>query len=110
MANKHYERGRRFEWLVKKDMEDQGWLSFRTAGSHGLFDIICICEEDHGACVRLIQCKTTDNEKTEKSLLKEFINTLHFDQGSDIQQLLAVKVTGKSSYKLYTAFGENLNE
>jgi len=53
MVNKKYRAGRRFEYEVKKYFEKLGWLVFRTAGSHGLADIIAVKESD----TLLIQCK-----------------------------------------------------
>jgi len=57
-----YRKGRRFEYEVKKRLEAQGFLVFRTAGSHGAADLICVPEPDHNAVprprlIRFIQCK-----------------------------------------------------
>lgn len=38
----NYERGRRFEYKIKKMLEKVGFTVFRTAGSHGDVDLIAI--------------------------------------------------------------------
>lgn len=40
--NKNYISGRRFEYSIKKELEKQGWIAIRSAGSHSPFDIIAI--------------------------------------------------------------------
>jgi Holliday junction resolvase len=37
-----YHKGRRFEYQVKRWLEDKGYLVLRTAGSHGFADLIAI--------------------------------------------------------------------
>jgi len=108
MPNNYYIRGRRFEYQLKKDLEKQGWLVFRTAGSHGIYDLIALIDNYKGdVLVRLIQCKTTDKEVNTKTLLKSFNKTLPFEDTTVMQQL-AVKVTGKKTYTIYTRYGEAL--
>jgi Holliday junction resolvase len=98
MPNKNYLRGRRFEWQLKKDLEEQGYLVFRTAGSHGLFDLIGL---DKNGKPLLIQCKVTKNDKNIKTLIKEFRKSLPFDWAA-VDQRLAVKITGSKGYEFYT--------
>jgi len=56
MPNKNYAKGYRFELEVKRYLEQNGYLVFRTAGSHSVADLIVI---DHSTWRRvyLIQCK-----------------------------------------------------
>lgn len=49
----NYERGRSFEYYLKKKLEEEGFLVIRSAGSKGIFDLVAIKEEE----VYLIQCK-----------------------------------------------------
>jgi Holliday junction resolvase len=37
-----YHKGRRFEYQVKRWLEDKGYLVLRTAGSHGFVDLIAV--------------------------------------------------------------------
>ena len=53
MVNKNYRAGRRFEYEVKKYFEKLGYTVFRTAGSHGIADVIAVKDDD----TLLIQCK-----------------------------------------------------
>lgn len=40
MPNRNYQRGRRYEYKVMRDLEECGYHAYRTAGSHGAFDVI----------------------------------------------------------------------
>jgi len=42
MVNKQYQRGRRFEYKVKKLLEDNGFIVLRTSGSHGFADLVAL--------------------------------------------------------------------
>jgi len=53
MPNRNYISGRNFEYKVKKYLEENGYLVFRSAGSHSIADLIAICKTD----TLLIQCK-----------------------------------------------------
>lgn len=67
MSNRNYVNGANFERKVKKEWESQGYLCFRTAGSHGVADIIAIDNK----VASLIQCKTSNKiSPGEKAKLK----------------------------------------
>ena len=51
---KRYVKGRRFEYKTKKEYEDKGYIVFRTAGSHGLVDLIAVRNDE----ILFIQCKS----------------------------------------------------
>ena len=60
MTNRNYVNGSNFERDVKKYFESKGYDTYRTAGSHGLVDIIAIPRLDstnHPKLPILIQCK-----------------------------------------------------
>lgn len=40
MTNKNYKNGADFERQVKKMLEDNGYVAYRTAGSHGHADVL----------------------------------------------------------------------
>jgi len=42
MPNNAYLRGRRLEWQVQKLFKDAGFACMRTAGSHGLADLVVV--------------------------------------------------------------------
>ncbi len=48
-----YKKGRNFEYAVKSFIEEMGYIVFRSAGSHGLWDLIAVRGEE----VLLVQCK-----------------------------------------------------
>ncbi|MHC1600108.1 MAG: restriction endonuclease [Candidatus Methanospirareceae archaeon] len=65
-----YHRGRRFEYKVKRNLEDNGYLVFRMAGSKPI-DLIALKNGE----VLLIECKTYKNvPKGEIEKLREMAN------------------------------------
>lgn len=74
MPNKNYVSGRRFEYKVKKHLEENGYLVFRSAGSHSIADLIAISKGD----TLLIQCKHYG-----KMPLKELANLIHYARKYD---------------------------
>lgn len=40
MPNSHYVSGRKKEWRVQKELEQNNYLTFRTAGSHTPVDVL----------------------------------------------------------------------
>lgn len=71
MPNRQYEQGRRFEWKVQADLEDEGYVTMRAAGSKGTgkVDIVACLPVELWPGVRVpdeptpghlwIQCKRT---------------------------------------------------
>jgi len=55
MPNKNYVKGRKKEYQIKQQLEREGFIVLRTAGSHGFADLIAISEEK--GLIRFIQCK-----------------------------------------------------
>lgn len=53
--NKNYKRGYDTERKCMDELTKNGFVCFRTAGSHGVFDVIAL----KGDCGRLIQLKRT---------------------------------------------------
>ena len=49
----NYTRGRQFEYRTKKKLEAEGWVVFRSAGSHSPADLIALRTGE----VMLVQCK-----------------------------------------------------
>ena len=44
MPNKHYLAGRKKEWKVQEALEAEGYMTFRTAGSHTPVDVLAFYE------------------------------------------------------------------
>lgn len=49
----NYSRGANFERRVRKHLEEQGWVVFRSAGSHSPADLIALKTGE----VMLVQCQ-----------------------------------------------------
>lgn len=69
MPNSNYLKGRRMEYKRKKHWEGMGYTVLRTAGSHGLFDLIAI---RLNGPTTFIQCKVTDTESKADKLNEDF--------------------------------------
>ena len=46
MTSTNYNRGRIIEYKIIKELTAEGYLTGRTAGSHGLFDIFAIKDNE----------------------------------------------------------------
>lgn len=69
MPNANYEAGRRFEYKIKKAWEHDGYIVFRTAGSHGAFDLIAVARAGR---ICFIQCKRVQTKAQARRLLDRF--------------------------------------
>ena len=69
MPNKNYQRGVRYERKTQKILN---MPAIRTAGSHGVFDVIGYSAN----VVRFIQCKATKNKKINVLLYKKEIEQI----------------------------------
>lgn len=63
----NYVRGVAIERKLKKLLESHGWLVFRSAGSHGAFDLIA----QRADGIRNIQCKRVKHKTEMEPLLRE---------------------------------------
>ncbi|MEM3845057.1 MAG: hypothetical protein QXU98_05090 [Candidatus Parvarchaeota archaeon] len=60
MPNKNYINGANRERRIMKKLESEGWYCIRSAGSHGVVDIVALRYSSIGKpYVRLIQSKKT---------------------------------------------------
>lgn len=76
----HYARGRAFEYRIKKQLEKLGYFVIRSAGSHGLVDLVMFgpaLGADHDTT--LIQAKLTNKiTKAERDEFDAFAKRLGF--------------------------------
>lgn len=56
MPNKNYRKGADRERKIVNEFKDQGWISFRSAGSHSPIDVVAI--NPSFGVIKLIQMKT----------------------------------------------------
>lgn len=67
MPNKNYIRSRNREYATVKELEKEGYLAFRSAGSHTFSDITAIKPFTEGNFeVRFIQIKVSENRISEE--------------------------------------------
>lgn len=81
----NYETGRRFEYWVANIFNKQGYVTARSAGSHGAWDVIAINKEK----ILLIQCKTTKRKLKPREII-EVAMQKYFSK--DIKKLQALEV------------------
>lgn len=72
--NINYKRSRSKEYQLKNSLEKEGYFTVRTAGSHGIADVIAIKPSPDGNpnlfVVRFIQIKVSERTKTKKIIYK----------------------------------------
>jgi Holliday junction resolvase len=71
MPNRNYQRGRAFEYKVKKFFEQQGCLVIRSAGSKGPIDLAVFPPAGDPRHPFLLQCKRAMVSKKERRELAE---------------------------------------
>ena len=88
-----YEKGRRFEYERKRFWEKAGHDVWRSAGSHGLFDITTV---DPLGTITLIQCKVVGDSTEGNRLLRNFKKSppLGHRPYAKYHQVMEVKVSG----------------
>jgi len=64
-----YAKGRRFEYRAKEKLEKAGFYVMRSAGSHGVFDLLAV----KPGVVLGVQCK--ENGRLTKAEFKEIMTT-----------------------------------
>ena len=67
MSNRNYVNGVYRERKIVNQARDDGMISFRSAGSHSIIDVIVIDTEHH--VIKLIQCKPESMSSNAKSKL-----------------------------------------
>lgn len=97
MTNSNYVSGRRFEYQVKDEYEESGYTVIRASGSHGPYDLVALHPSGQ---VILIQCKVVKNEAAALNLKRHW--EPHFTPAA-YNQVLAVKIKGKSDYLKFYA-------
>lgn len=55
MSNKAYKKGCRLEYKIIKEYREQGYITSRARGSHGIWDV-CAIDKDKKRII-FIQCK-----------------------------------------------------
>ena len=96
MPNPNYIKGRRFEYELVAELEEQGYVAGRTAGSHGFYDVIGINPKN--GHIKLIQAKVTEDEATAKRLTEAFRASPPIPPlvlPPKVAQILSVKVARK---------------
>ena len=94
--NRKYLSGRCFEYRIKKYLESKGWLAFRTAGSHGVADIIALKE----GVTLLVQCKASPIPGISKNDVKKIYSESHRLQ---IRFLVICRMNGSYNLSFYYA-------
>lgn len=80
MPNKNYEKGRRREYQIIKQLKEQGFtIAQRTAGSHSPIDILAI--HRLRKLILFIQAKAGSEEYEKASKTKAMIENRYLNEG-----------------------------
>jgi Holliday junction resolvase len=67
--NRNYKRGRELEYRIKKELTDAGFFgATRSAGSHGVFDVVAVAPLSY---VLFVQAKRTKERLNPETAYKE---------------------------------------
>ena len=94
MSNPNYVAGRNLEYEYKKQLEKEGFLTLRTAGSHGPFDLIGI---RGNMPIQLVQCKRVSTVREANRIIEKFKANPPLPlmgDGTHYVQSIVVKVKG----------------
>ena len=69
MGNPLYVKGRRKEYRIANELKKKGYITTRSAGSHGVFDVIAVNPDTR--IIRLIQAKAGGYAERQIKKLKE---------------------------------------
>ena len=95
--NKNYQRGTRFERVIISSLEELGYATLRTAGSHGFADVVAVNDK----LVRFIQSKVTKEPKIRLSTYKKDVSKILLTHSPDnTTKELWIKVDRKEPYKI----------
>lgn len=81
MPNRNYLRGRRIEYLCQNELRALGYEAWRTAGSHGIFDVIAAKKTQ----VLFIQCKAYKPTRAELKQIARDANCLPKSEHISVQ-------------------------
>jgi hypothetical protein len=97
MPNANYRAGRTLEYKMIEMLRAEGFEAFRTAGSHGPYDVVGIRVDRKP---QFIQCKRTSDKATAERLLKSFKSDTI--PSPFYHQIMAVKVKGSTAIRTVT--------
>lgn len=107
MPNKSYNRGSQFERYVVEKLNNLGFFSMRSAGSHTICDVLSVGTTGRYPIVLMIQCKTSKVESIPdlKQLFKRYDRTIFADpkdgsRKTNIQILSEFKVSDVNTIKI----------
>ena len=88
----NYNKGRAFEYKVKQLLEERGFYVVRSAGSHGIVDLVAIGKEQ----VNLVQCKSDGRiSPADRDCLSSLTRLM-----IDLVPVLAVNEKGKVRFEI----------
>lgn len=95
MPNPKYLSGVRFEREVMKEYEGYGFRVLRSAGSHGVYDVVAYHPERRTI---FAQCKVVRTKTEGEKLVKAFLASPPERPSKFFDQLILVKVKGKGEF------------
>lgn len=95
-ATPAYKRGYIIERKCFEKLKQMGFNVYRSAGSHGLADLIAINKNTHE--IWLIQVKKDEAPKNLEKLKEKFTDLKSFDSQYNLKTFLFIKVEGRYNF------------
>lgn len=95
----NYTRGRAFEYAIKHDLDSRGFWTLRSAGSHGIVDLVAVSLDGEGTLL-FVQAKRDGRISPADRKILCNIAAL-----ASAHPILASKATGALIYQLLTENG-----
>jgi len=96
----NYRRGGTYEYIAKKQLEEQGYVVIRSAGSHGPADLVATNDWE----IKFIQIKFQKDKKINLNKYSEDIEALRkipISLHNDVRRELWIRIKGNTEWKKY---------
>lgn len=95
-ASSSYKKGYQVERLCAERLRNKGMLTFRSAGSRGMADVLAIDPQNKE--ILLVQVKKEDAPKDIEKLKQRFIGLKKLSGQYQVKSLIFIKVKGKYNF------------
>lgn len=94
--NFNYRAGARLEYGRRKHWEKRGWTVTRSAGSHGIWDLVGVRIEDPSHPVMFVQCKRVKTKTEANKLVRVFKENPPLPKSPHWTMILEIQIKGSS--------------
>ncbi len=94
--NINYRAGVRLEYGRRKHWKKRGWEVTRSAGSHGIWDLVGVRLEDPSHPVMFVQCKRAKTKTEANHIINNFKKDPPLPKSPHWVMILEVQIKGSS--------------